>query len=161
MHSYVFISLKRVSELTISPHLNFIHWLVYNIVALIITSIVVNGLLFLVPKYQTDPFAQQGNILQGVNLVGTAATSMVATVLIGARIYSSTRLNLQARRRYTHIIEITIQSSVLYSFAIVGQAITYFIGNGNFTLESSIINADLYMNAIAAITTVCFSIFAF
>jgi len=94
--------------------------------------------------------------MQGSSFVVTAATSMISTFVIGIHIYSSTNLISRIRRRYTYIIEILVQSSVLYSLSILALAIADFVDNGDLTLTgSSVFNAEAYTSAIALISTVC------
>lgn len=113
------------------------------------------GLLDPGEKARLREFARLYDNLQGSSLCVTAATSMIATFVIGAQIYFSTSLNIQARRRYKHIIEIIIQSSALYSIAILFPAISVFVHNANLGLPGSkTINFDAYTSAIASITTV-------
>jgi len=114
------------------------------------------GLLHLYNGNKAEEFTQKYNIVQGTNSYVAVATSVLATFVIGAQIYTSTTTNHQARRRYTHIIEIIIQSSALYSFSILITAITALVGdNSTFTASDSVIfNADTYASAIAAFTTV-------
>ena len=81
---------------------------------------------------------------------------MLATLVIGIQIYSSTRLDSGARKRYKYVIEIIIQSAGLYTLSIIALAITFLVGSGDFTLGSTaIINASNYAYTIAAITPVC------
>lgn len=132
------------------------------IAAVIIASLVVNALSIWDPRYQTIQFSQWSNIFQGTNYCVTAATSTMAVFVIGVQIYSSTRLNHQARRRYRHIIEIMIQSSVLYNLSVLTQAILNLINpEDGHTLDIFMFsNVVLYTSAIMIITTVCCSIFA-
>jgi len=93
------------------------------------------------------------NILQGCSLCMTTVTSMVTTLLIGAQVYSSTSLNPRARRRYKPIIEIMLQSSALYSLAILTQAIVTLMSPGSF--DKMIIVTGDYTQVMVNITMVC------
>ena len=67
-------------------------------------------------------------------------------------------MNNRARRRYRHIIEITIQSSALYTLSMLGNAVTILITNGSVNLDgSAVINAGVYLDALTIITTVSYS----
>lgn len=64
-------------------------------------------------------------------------------------------MNRRSRRRYTYIIEITIQSSALYTLALLVQAITGFTFNDSLKFPSStVLNAALYTDVVAWIMTV-------
>jgi len=126
---------------------------------LIIAANVMDGIGFFNPTTETILYARQSSIVQGVRVCVTAATSIIATCILGARIYSSTSLNRQARRRYTHIIEIMMQSSLLYSLSMLALAIATLTDNGNlFSIRSIDLNAQVYTNALSVITTVWYSL---
>lgn len=124
------------------------------ITVFIVTGTSLNGLPLFNSKYQTSQFARRFNILIGTSSCVTATTSIIATFVIGAQVYNSTKMNPKARRRYTHIIEITMQSSALYSLAILAQAIFALLSSGSFMSQSSFFVASDYISAIANITTV-------
>ena len=122
--------------------------------ALIIITNIIQGLVNFVPGDNTVQWSRWYNIIQGVNFCTTAATSVVATFIIAAIIHRS-NINNGARRRYRHIIEITIQSSALYTLTIVGTAVTTLLDDVNLNVnESSIFNAGLYLSALTCIATV-------
>lgn len=104
-------------------------------------------------RYNTPANSRMFNILQGCSLCMTTVTSMVTTLLIGAQVYSSTSLNPRARRRYKPIIEIMLQSSALYSLAILTQAIVTLMSPGSF--DKMIIVTGDYTQVMVNITTVC------
>jgi len=134
----------------------------YDIFAtgLTIAGAVMNGLFNALPSFQTDQFAQQQNIVQGTISCVTAATSIISTIVIGAHIYSSTKLLTQARRRYTHIIDIMIQSSALYSLSMLSQAILSFIDPGTIGsgAQTALSMGIIYTTGTAIITTVSYQI---
>jgi len=120
-----------------------------------------DGIYMFDPSHQTARFAQQANILQGTSIFVTAATSILATFLIGAHIYQSTSMNSRARRRYTSIVDIITQSSALYSFSLLAQAILGLVTNSTFGFTgSTLLNANTYTYEIATMTTVCSSMLA-
>ena len=84
-----------------------------------------------------------------------AATTAIATVAIGARIHFSTDLDLRARRRYSHIIEIIIQSSTPYSIAVLLEAIINFLSISNsLRNEIGLANGSLYVAGFMIFITV-------
>ena len=108
------------------------------------------------PGHDTIQFSRVFNIIQGTSFCITAITSLSATAVISGLIYSSTSLNRRARQRYTHIIEIMIQSSALYSLALLVQAVTALINDGSVdAIGSKQYNANFYSSTVALITTVC------
>jgi len=124
---------------------------------LVVIVTVIDALILFHPTDRAIPFVEKYNILQGSSYCVIAATSMTATLIISAHIYSSTRLNVGAQRRYRHIAEIMIQSAVLYSLSMIAQAVSIFIKNANINmLSSSILNANTYTSVMAVITTVCY-----
>jgi len=125
---------------------------------LVIAATVIGAIQFLVIDFETDQFARYYNILEGSSLCVTAATSMTATLVIGAHIYSSTSFNQHARKRHSHIVEIMIQSSALYSLTILSEAITIIINNADVNLfdGAADLNAQFYIEAIMTVTTVRF-----
>lgn len=122
---------------------------------LILIANVMNGLGYFYPRDETVKFARQYNIFEGTTLCVTAATSVIATFVIGAQIYTSTNLNTRARKRYAHITEILVQSSALYSLSIVGQAIVTLIDEGTFNgISSKLLNAGVYTYSVSCLTAV-------
>ncbi|KAF4610338.1 hypothetical protein D9613_010637 [Agrocybe pediades] len=123
-------------------------------IVLLLVGFAIAGLVWFDPRYKTAQFARRYNILQGSTFLVTAMTSMMATFVIGAQIYVSTRQNLRARKRYAHIVEIMIQSAALYSLTILGQAIIALTTSGNLaTLTSAILNGEFYTSGLMVFTT--------
>jgi len=123
----------------------------------ILISTLFQGLFNFVPGDHTSQWAQRYNIIQGISFCVTAATSVLATFIIAAKIHRS-NINNHARRRYRHIIEITIQSSTLYTLSTLGIAVTGLINNGYLNPQgSTVLDAQLYLNALTVITTVSYS----
>ena len=124
------------------------------------TSIVMAGLSNLVLADETIEFGHQYNAVQGSGMCVTVATSVLATFVIGARIYSSTAMNHRARRRYKHIVEIIVQSSALYSLCILLAAVADLVDNESPSgLNSRSYGASAYTATISFISTVCFIYF--
>jgi len=113
---------------------------------------------YLDPTTQTNQFAREFDIVGGTSYCVVAATSLISTSVIAAQIYSSTNVDPRARRRYMYIVEITTQSSALYTLSTISAAVTGLINNADFNAHgSSFFNAESYTNAIACFTTVCSS----
>jgi len=110
------------------------------------------------PRDETAQFMQRFNILQGISLCVTVATSMLTTFTIGAHIYASTFRNRQAWGRYKHLVEIIIQSSALYSVSFLVTAIIDLIGTNGISSASPtiLLNANCYTSAISSFTAVYF-----
>ena len=98
---------------------------------LTIALLIINSIITLHPVLLTPKNENKYNIMQGIYYCVTASTNSVATLMIGHQIYSSTRQDKRARRRYRHIIEITIQSSAIYSVTMLASAITSILGGLN------------------------------
>jgi len=127
--------------------------------ALILITNILEGLALFVPTHLTYQFARQINIIQGTSFCTTAATSLLATFIIGAEIHRSTTFNTVARRRYRYIMEITIQSSTMYTLAIVGNAVLVLINNSDLDLTgSTLLNAGSYFQVLLIVTTVSYSL---
>lgn len=83
----------------------------------------------------------------------------MATVVIGTHIHFSTRFNPWARRRYTHITEIIVQSSALYTLAMLCQAIANLANGANLNeMTSTLYDTGAYLGALITIITVSRSI---
>jgi len=123
---------------------------------LVTTGIVLNSLFMFRPGIVTGQLVHRYNVLQGISMLVTVVTSVLATSIIGARIYASTAMSHGARRRYMHIVDIIAQSSALYSLSIAVDAVTALLNNGRISsMSSMVLNAGFYANTIATITPVC------
>jgi len=130
-----------------------IQLLIFHTVLILITTLF-EGLATFVPEDNTIQWARRCNIIQGISYSTTAATSVLATFIVAAKIHRS-NMNNRARRRYRHIIEITIQSSALYTFSTLGNAVITLVDKGNPNLDgSSLVNAEAYLTAFTLISTV-------
>ncbi len=58
-----------------------------------------------------------GNYLLGAGIFMTVATTLWTTILIAYRIYSVSKENIrnQGKRRFHNVLEIILQSSIVYS----------------------------------------------
>lgn len=150
--------LTFMSSKSVSTFFSFIEAIKLSIlpIALILTVFIMNFLGYFGPGAQTVQFSRDYNIVGGSTYCVMAATNIIATSVIAAKIYSSINLNREVRRRYKHIIEITTQSSASYTRSTVATAVTGLINNADIrTYRSDFFNAEAYTNAIACFTTVC------
>jgi len=124
---------------------------------LIMVVNVISGLHLFAPRRQTGQSSWKENLLQGGGFLLSAATSITATFVIALHIHSSTGPNGRTRKRYTRIVDIIIQSCILYTLAMLGSAYTSFINNGTYghsTNIDPIVNSEAYANAGAILMSV-------
>lgn len=96
------------------------------------------------------------NYLISAGLFMTLATTLWTTILIAYRIYSASKYNIsnQAKPRFYNILEIIIQSSFIYSLALVATALSLAIPQN----ESNVITlfaAQNYSGVILHVIAVC------
>lgn len=115
-------------------------------------------------------FEPADNVAQTINwlitgaLFSTVATTLVSTILIAYRIHSVTRKNVVLRggSRYTHILDLLVQSAALYVFGSLLLAIPLVLPVTNAS-EVGILTAQYYTGSIFPFTAVsdallqCFS----
>jgi len=89
--------------------------------------------------------------MQGSYYWITAATNSIATFMIGHQIYSSTRGNSRARRRYRHIFEIALQSSAAYSLTMLATAIINILAGSNIPV-TEFNNVFIFSNYLSTFT---------
>ncbi len=88
--------------------------------ALCIASVVFNSRP---PAKQTDKTEATQNFLVISGLFVTVAVALWTTALIVFRIYSTSKyIKSRAKPRFYHIVAIIMQSSLIYSFAVVALA---------------------------------------
>jgi len=76
------------------------------------------------------------NRISGATNSAVVATSITATFIICRHIYATTSHDRRTRRRYKHIVDILIQSSILYTTAVLADIVLQFVNTG--TLQNSI-----------------------
>ncbi|KAF4609879.1 hypothetical protein D9613_010197 [Agrocybe pediades] len=99
------------------------------------------------PKFETLQTTQISNRLKAATLVTVAATSLVSTVLICLRIWRHTALSSRSRKHYQTITVVLIESSTLYTVAVLLLAIADFTTTGN--IETTMTFADLLIQNFA------------
>lgn len=98
--------------------------------------------------------ARKANILTGTLFASVVATSITATFVICHHIYKSTTLNVRARRRYKHIVDILVQSSVMYTISVILVTICNFLDTGNVLSSVDAIVLEEYAQSISVVMTV-------
>ncbi|KAF9547124.1 hypothetical protein CPC08DRAFT_769516 [Agrocybe pediades] len=121
-------------------------------VGLCVTSITLNILYNLHPTLLTVRSARRYNVIEGSSSIVTASTSILATFLIGHRIYSSTSSDPRSRQRYARIIEIIVHSSAIYSTAMLAQAICNLINTGDSNRSPALIVVTNYLTTLSVAT---------
>ena len=87
-------------------------------------------------------------------LSAIAATSLTATFTICLHIYTSTTHNHRSRRRYKHIIDTLVQSSVSYTTAVVLGTILAFLNTGSLQDSINIIILENYYETLVDVASV-------
>ena len=79
---------------------------------------------------KAKPNGKQGLKINDIESAGyflSAFTSLLATALIAWRIHTISQESGRSRRRFSNIIEIVVQSALLYSLALLIQGIAFTI----------------------------------
>ncbi|KAH9477253.1 hypothetical protein JR316_0011172 [Psilocybe cubensis] len=88
--------------------------------ALSITDLV---FLWMTPEINTAQGQARINYIAGATLLSSLCTTLYATILIGYKIYSSTRDISRSRNRYMRILTIVIETSAIYSIILIVVAL--------------------------------------
>jgi len=99
--------------------------------ALGVAFIILQAILDLHPKHSTDYFNWVTKVVEGCYFCMTVATSILASLSIGWKIYTHSRHNQYSKAKYNSIIEIVVQSSSIYAFACLVEGIIAFSSTGN------------------------------
>lgn len=119
-----------------------------------ISAIVFDGLITALPEYATEHTIRQYNIIFGTSYSVTAATSTLATLIIAYRIHTLTSNAVKQRQKYGYIIEIIVQSVSVYTAFTMGQAVCFFVGSIDSTLNHSLYIAISFFTALGVIASV-------
>jgi len=120
----------------------------YHALALSIVQYVLLALLTFNPSITTPSLSRRFNLISGSLSCVSSFTSIFSTLTIGYLIYSSTRHDKRSRRRYTHIIEILIQSSAFYSFTTTAVAVCAFGTTNDIVENGRTFIADNYFSTL-------------
>ena len=82
--------------------------------------------------------------------------SLTATIIICHCIHTKTANQVQDRRRYRHIIDILIQSSVLYTVVTIGTTIDSFLATGDLASSMDVFLVNEYFEALTLVISVIF-----
>jgi len=133
--------------------------LIFNpiLIGLSVAHIVLVGLYSCKTCQRTTSQSRKFNFISGSWSIISAVTSVLATLLIGYQIFSSTKHDKRSRKRYGHIFKILIHSSAIYSIVIVADAICAISNTGKTSdlirnLHIGIV--DNYISALQMFTTV-------
>ncbi|KAF9551427.1 hypothetical protein CPC08DRAFT_715065 [Agrocybe pediades] len=133
-------------------------------IALDLTSFVFNTGLLFQRSFATDENRRKFNVLDACFNCVAAATSLVATSIIAYRIISTTRSiqipngNVHHTKkwsyggRYKHVVDIVLQSAMIYSATLVAMAIIEFVpvSADNFVQMNSVV---IYFEGLSSIVT--------
>lgn len=119
--------------------------------------IVIQERLWFQLGYATDATRNMGNTVVGCQAVVTALTSLMGTYIICRQIMSSSGGILRSKDRYTHLIQILIESCMLYSLTGIVYAVSSFLflmpnDAGSFDLVPFELNE--YFAALSTVITV-------
>ena len=122
-------------------------------VALGIAVIIFEALIDFLPGYVSDHTLWEHKIIYGTLFSVTTATSMLATLIITYQIHSLAD-NSALRKRYWYIVEITVQSVVIYSALMLAQAICTFVGPGKYNEHTGVSLAATFLDVLVVISSV-------
>ena len=106
------------------------------------------------PSFDTMQRSQQSNDIIGGMFVAVALTSLTATFIICHHIYKSTYQDRRSRRRYRHILNILMQSSVIYTAAVLLETVVTIIYAGGSEPPVNLVILANYCDALLTITIV-------
>ncbi|KAF9552522.1 hypothetical protein CPC08DRAFT_714547, partial [Agrocybe pediades] len=118
---------------------------------LIITYMAYRILRIDTQSFITDHTAAISNALSAATLVSVAVTSLVSTGLICLQIWRHTTLSSRSRKNYQAIINALIQSSALYTTAVLFIAVLAFADIGDLEL-TRVFTVSLIVNFAGPIT---------
>ena len=106
------------------------------------------------PAKQTDKTEATQNFLVISGLFVTLAVALWTTALIVFRIYStSTYIRNRAKPRFHHVVAIIMQSSLIYSLAVVALASCRLVANNG--SDDSLLATGNNVNALFLTLVVC------
>ncbi|KAF4615088.1 hypothetical protein D9613_003287 [Agrocybe pediades] len=120
---------------------------------LVLTNTAFVGLTYMRKSFRNDERVHQSALISGVLETVAVATSLSATFIICQHIYSNTSQDRRSRQRYKHIVDILVQSSVLYTTSVLLGAICGFLDRGKVTSPIKAIILDNYADTVLQIMT--------
>jgi len=83
----------------------------------------------------------------------SVAASLVTTLLIVFKVHSVTRANGGSVLRFKSILDVVIQSSAVYSLAIMMQAISFVLPNAGHSDHPRVFGVEVWMTYLTALTS--------
>ena len=110
----------------------------------------------MVPARSVDGIAKTNYFIGATYLVSLLLTA-VTTFLIAYRIYSSTKdiSASKSKTRFNRILEILLQSAVLYTVSLLGYVVLSFVQQSS-SNRQTLNRATLFAGTVLSITVVCF-----
>ncbi|KAF4609900.1 hypothetical protein D9613_010224 [Agrocybe pediades] len=105
------------------------------------------------PNFETIQTIQISNHLNAATLVIAAATSLVSTVVICLQIWRHTTLSSRSRKHYQSVINALIESSAIYTVALLFLAILDFTYTNNIQSSFTILLLSNFFNGATQITS--------
>jgi len=125
-----------------------------NIIVLFVAIVILQGLNMFLTGYASSQTSWQYDVIYGALFVVTAATSIMATLIIAYRIYYMS-CNSTSRKNYWYIVEIMVQSVSVYSALMAAQAICIFAAPGtSFNANTKLYFVSGFLNALGLISSV-------
>ncbi|KAF4618059.1 hypothetical protein D9613_012674 [Agrocybe pediades] len=120
------------------------------------TGLVVSGTIYQClldanPGFETNKRDRIFTRLIATMLVSVAATSLVATSMICWEIYVHSAPGSRSRKRYQSIINALIESSAIYTIAVLFMAALVFVGKGN---QHTALKGRLMMEYVGAVVQI-------
>jgi len=116
-------------------------------------TIILESLNHFLPGYASNSTFRQNAIIFGALLSVTAATSIMATLIIAYQIYSLTS-NSKSRKNYWYIVEIMVQSVSVYSALMVAQAICLLALPNDLDAHTELYLVSGFLNALGIVSSV-------
>jgi len=104
--------------------------------------------------FDTNLRDRQFSTISAVRLVTIALTSLTSTSAICRYIYLNTSENLRSRRKYKHIVDILLQSSILYSTSALMMTISDLLVTEQVETSTTAIVLSNYFGAFTNIMAV-------
>jgi len=123
-----------------------------------IADVTFESMLAVKPNFSNPGRGRAYNIIDGTLSGLAVVTSSTATLIIARSIYSSTHKisKLSLRAQYTQISNIIVQSSMIYSLFLLGNAICDWLLSTRSNVSGSMIAFTNFLLTLNIVVTVCF-----
>lgn len=122
---------------------------------LTVASAILHFLQFFAPPAYPFPLTNIFNVVDGTLGAVTAVTSVLATLMIGYRIYSVTKANGRFTNKYKRIVDILVQSSLMYSLSIIAFDVCVFLASSTQYYSPYVMVVTEYIASFSEMITVC------